>query len=222
MERPILFSAPMVRAILDGRKTQTRRIIKWNGQLPEFCGPRGCQSDPTCWGWEDGEWGDWITLEKEEGQRLGWRDLNVANQVGDMLWVREAFSHNAEGVWTVEQARMVGAGGVAYRATDPREHQKGMWWPSIHMPREFSRISLKITGVKVERLQDISEADAIAEGAHKLRSGRFVTSAGEQYLSGASHTAIEWFSGLWTSINGAASWQANPWVAVYTFERVKP
>jgi hypothetical protein len=107
---------------------------------------------------------------------------------------------------------MVGAGGVAYRATDPREHQKGMWWPSIHMPREFSRISLKITNVKVERLQHISEADAEAEGAEPI----LVPPDG----GGAPH--VEGFQALWTSINGAASWEANPWVAVYTFERVKP
>jgi hypothetical protein len=224
-ERPILFSAPMVRAILDGRKTQTRRIIKWNGQLPEFCGPRGCQSDPTCWGWEDGEWGDWITLEKEEGQRLGWRDLNVANQAGDTLWVREGWRTLHK--WNDLAPRHLpdDQDKIDYLADDGVRNPLWAWGkgrPSIHMPRWASRISLKVTNVKVERLQHISEADAEAEGPLKLRSGRYVSSAGEQYISGASHTAIEWFSGLWTSINGAASWESNPWVVAYSFERIKP
>ncbi len=215
MERPILFSAPMVRAILDGRKTQTRRIIKLNGQLPEFCGPRGCQSDPTCWGWEDGEWGDWITLEKEEGQRLGWRDLNVANQAGDTLWVREGWRTLHK--WNDLAPRHLpdDQDKIDYLADGGVRNPLWAWGkgrPSIHMPRWASRISLKVTGVKVERLQDISEADAEAEGAEPILE--------PPDGGGAPH--VEGFQALWKSINGAQSWQANPWVAVYTFERVKP
>ncbi len=215
MERPILFSAPMVRAILEGRKTQTRRIIKLNGQLPEFCGPRGCQSYPTCWGWEDGEWGDWITLEKDEGQRLGWRDLNVANQAGDTLWVREGWRTLHK--WNDLAPRHLpdDQDKIDYLADGEARNPLWAWGkgrPSIHMPRWASRISLKVTDVKVERLQHISEADAEAEGAEPI----LVPPDG----GGAPH--VEGFQALWTSINGAQSWQANPWVAVYTFERVKP
>ena len=89
------------------------------------------------------------------------------------------------------------------------------------MPRWASRISLRVTGVKVERLQDISEDDAIAEGALRLKSGRYVTNKGEQYAGLATHCARDWFCDLWTSINGQASWDANPWVVAYSFERVK-
>jgi hypothetical protein len=205
----------MVHAIFEGRKTQTRRIIKWNGQLPEFCGPRGCQSDPTCWGWEDGEWGDWITLEKEEGQRLGWRDLNVANQAGDTLWVREGWRTLHK--WNDLAPRHLpdDQDKIDYLADGGVRNPLWAWGkgrPSIYMPRWASRVSLKVTDVKVERLQHISEADAEAEGAEPIP----VPPDG----GGAPH--VEGFQALWTSINGAQSWEANPWVAVYTFERIKP
>jgi hypothetical protein len=221
-ERPILFSAPMVRAILEGRKTQTRRIIKLNGQLPEFCGPRGCQSDPTCWGWEDGEWGDWITLEKEEGQRLGWRDLNAANQAGDTLWVREGWRTLQK--WNDLAPRHLpdDQDKIDYLADGGVRNPLWAWGkgrPSIHMPRWASRISLKVTGVTVERLQDISRQDAMAEGVQCSTCDAM----GQSACSGRGcFASIQAFQDLWTSINGAASWEANPWVVAYSFERINP
>ncbi len=181
-DKPILFSGPMVRALLEGRKTQTRRVIKLNGRPPEYCGPRGCMDDPTCWGWDDPDHGDWVTLEKERGQRLGWRDLRVSYAPGDLLWVREAWNiafasdltpgeaieRTAEECATSNRGFACACGdGVVYRATGAQQHPdhgKARWRPSIHMPRWASRLTLIVTDVRVQRLQEISHDDAVAEG----------------------------------------------------------
>lgn len=179
-ERPILFSAPMVRAILEGRKTQTRRVIK---DCYLLGGP------PT----------DELLKLCPYGQR------------GDRLWVREAFHicpHHED---------------YFYRADDEnlpikcKAHTK--WRPSIHMPRAASRTLLEITGLRVERLQDISQADAIAEGVYAFNSQSKGLEGKPYYRSLFPPNKL--FKQLWDSINGEDSWDANPWVWVIEFKKVE-
>ncbi|MCA7012502.1 hypothetical protein LF934_07560 [Dickeya dadantii] len=185
-ERGMIFNADMVRAILDGRKTQTRRIIKLSHERgmvnPVVCGKNGEISSVTC--------------------RLA-PTLCPHGGVGDRLWVRETF---ASGLCTETT--------LAYRATHkPEDLEEGWgeaikWTPSIHMPRWASRITLEITGVRVERLNDISDVDAMAEGCSTscMRSGDSLSDV---------------YARLWSSIYGADNWQANPWVWVIEFRRVE-
>jgi hypothetical protein len=188
-EHPILFSAPMVRAILDGSKTQTRRVVK-------------PQPD------EDG-----LARLIATGE---WHDTSASAYrcpygiPGDRLWVRETFNGNAEV-------------GYAYRATEP-DMNGCPWRPSIFMPRRASRILIEITDVRVQRLQDISEDDARAEGA-AFHDGRPIGHHGWRHdiNHGVVYsTARESFAWLWKSINGAGSWDANPWVWVINFRRLQP
>ncbi len=183
-ERPILFSAPMVRALLDGSKTQTRRVVK---PTPEWIGQSGVLSYRG---------------------RVGLpHALCPYGQPGDRLWVREThmdlgacYLYRADA--EAEQERAIVA---------PRQ----LWRPAIHMPRAASRITLEITGVRVERLQDISEDDALAEGCS---STAIVHEDGEDYTG---HYASEEYQVLWESINGPGSWDANPWVWVVEFKRLE-
>ena len=220
-ERPILFSAPMVRALLDGSKTQTRRIIK--GQAPDW-------ATFTDEEYADGREFFMVCGEKEPS---GLRPILAAahcpyGQAGDRLWVRETFSD------------IYGAGGdearrkeeVMYRAdgeTDPYVIG-GRWTPSIHMPRWASRILLEIVSVRVERLQDCSRKDAIAEGIHRYEH---VWRDSEYPLDDVAYEPVKgWatryscpiqaYQALWESINGAGNWDANPWVWVVEFKRVTP
>ncbi len=170
-ERPILFSAPMVRAILGGRKTQTRRVVK-------------------------DRYIDAVFLVHFFKYLRG----NCPyGQPGDRLWVRESFC----------DARSAGAGCVLYRASGDRACR---WKPSIHMPRSASRILLEITAVRVERLNDISEADAKAEGLMRVSDG-FRGADGLPWYA----NPVASYRSLWESINGAGSWAANPWVWVIEF-----
>jgi len=183
-ERPILFSAQMVRAILQGRKTQTRRIVKGLPYAPlafaEFTA-----ADPS------GFWGFGHANNPIHCIHCPY------GETGDRLWVRE--THCKYG------------GGFIYRAdygnlTPISDGVGGPWKPSIHMPRVASRIALEITGVRVERLDDISEADAIAEGCQCAGVPASLTNRGA-------------FAKLWESINGPESWAANPLVWVVEFRR---
>lgn len=183
-ERPILMSAPMVRAILSGMKTQTRRTAK----------PR---RNPSLL---DGSWADSYVLDPGNAEWL-MRD-NQYGQPGERLWVREAW-HTVDGDHVFYRAD------YAHDPAGDREH--GIRWkPSIHMPRAFSRILLEIVAVRVERLQDISAEDAIAEGISISITQGF--------------TDINVFRAayrdLWESINGSGSWAANPWVWVVEFRRM--
>lgn len=205
-ERPILFSSPMVRAILDGRKTQTRRIMK---PQPEI----GIPDEHIAWtAWNE----SWSTHDSRDP------DPSVVDEwmcpygyVGQHLWVRETWgmvryclpqSTNTKGA----PQKLV------YAAGDPVE-KPVKWKPSIHMRREYSRITLEITGVRVERLQDISHEDALAEG---IQSTRFATEPLE--LRDQSLTLAQLaFSYLWESINGPGSWDANPFVWVIEFRRLE-
>lgn len=162
----------MVQAILAGRKTQTRRVVK-----------RQSDCNPMVQGH------DWEISELHAHCPYG--------QPGYVLWVRETWAPALDT--------------YAYKANYANDilsqpQNKGMWKPSIHMPREACRLWLKITSVRVERLQDITELDALAEGAPPIRWN-------DQYM------ADDWFCDIWQTINGPGSWDANPWVWVVEFER---
>ncbi|MBX9496086.1 hypothetical protein J8Z86_08350 [Yersinia enterocolitica] len=222
-EKPILFNAEMVNAILSGRKTQTRRIIKLDHERgmvnPVVRGRNGEISSITC--------------------RLA-PMLCPLGQPGDQLWVRETFAllGNEDGVCVDWQDNMVKgdeqAAARIYKASCEQKHgdyglysipdsaywkpdttnmkYEGTWRPSIHMPRWASRINLLITGVRVERLNDISDVDARAEGCAYGKGN------GEIYLAVRPENH---FPTLWASIYGEESWQANPWVWVINFERME-
>jgi hypothetical protein len=187
-ERPILFSAPMVRALLDGMKTQTRRIAD------DFIGFAGSGQPLTVRGGSPCEY------------------VCPYGQPGDRLWVREAWK--AHSVFDNVPPRDIPKTCVWYPA-DSGYMPGSRARPSIHMPRWASRITLEIVSVRVERLQDISEADALAEGVSD--TGSMITGDGANEISGP----IAEYAVLWESINGHRSWEANPWVWVVEFKRVE-
>ena len=191
-ERPILFSAPMVQAILDGRKTQTRRVVK--PQPTEFVGGPGVTL-------QDGSPAPLIPLD-DSVEPYGREIACPYGKPGDRLWVRETWHDASSSLHSC----------ALYRA-DGIDLHWDKWTPSIHMPRWASRITLEITSVRVERLQEISEADAQAEGWTR----RPEVSTDPQVHKEA---ARDWFMGLWESINGPGSWDTNPWVWVIEFRRL--
>ncbi|MBW0795199.1 hypothetical protein KX852_05915 [Pseudomonas aeruginosa] len=193
-ERPILFNDQMVRAILDGRKTVTRRVMKPQPVL-----------DGHFWTYGGAGWSDRInSLTPVAGHSLAARC--PYGQPGDRLWVREAWACTLV-------AQAPGEEWVVYREGDNRTDCGGPWKPSIHMPRWASRILLEITAVRVERLQDISEEQARAEGYPAER---------ECETGGSGLDAWLWFRSLWGEINGPEAFTANPWVWVIEFKRVTP
>lgn len=206
-ERPILFSGAMVRALLAGTKTQTRRVVKPQfaaDAIPAEMGATNERGHQIAG--HSGMW--WCDAEGNHEKAI----RCPYGQPGDRLWVRETFSDD----WC-EYGHP-----VQYRADgelDSDMFDAGVKWrPSIHMPRWASRITLEVTGVRVERLQDISEADARAEGALECDpvSGR------EVLLAGASQRGsfVLHYRDIWESINGAGSWATNPWVWVIEFRRL--
>lgn len=220
-ERPMLFSGAMVRAILAGRKTQTRRV---------------CKS------------AIWIDMEDVPSHctRYGNVALPVKcpyGEPGDRLWVRESFEIVREVCsYEVEEydyfdwdEEMYGPAKDALKAKCPRggeravvtfmadgEESVSRWRPSIHMPRWASRITLEIVSVRVERLQEISEGDAMAEGIER-DAAEFknynVKDKAFPWLGGVG-AAVRSYSSLWESINGPESWALNPWVWVVEFKRL--
>ncbi len=219
-ERPILFSAPMVRAILAGQKTQTRRIFKAkNG-------------------------GVWPNKNDLPGMRQILRNCPYG-QPGDLLWVRE--THAEVLLPDIPSGRPVGPRGrsgiparpewpsyVVYRADgempDVQWHHEGdkqkVWWtPSIHMPRQSSRILLEIVSVRIEKVQDISPGDAIAEGVERSVTGdgwrRYSDPETESVGLPPCQYPRHSYRSLWEHINGAASWDENPWVWVVEFKRIE-
>ena len=191
--KPIIFNGDMVRAILDGRKTQTRRVLKL---------PKGC-----FWVYDDlGTDGMWTDSNLDHGI---WHAEEVAcpyGQPGDLLWVRETFTKTQHGL-PVYKSDAKDADGK-YWPSVACDKEGVIWTPSIHMPRWASRITLEITGVRVERLQDISESDALEEGI----TYNDIPNNGLDTMR-----ARTWFRGLWSSIYGEESWHANPWVWVIEF-----
>ena len=213
-ERPILFSSPMVRALLDGTKTQTRRVVSARHLAQIDLSRAPC--------------------------RANWSKPMPYGDTGDRLWVRETWSYRCTAStptagqymhtigYLADDARQTfgpmpddGVGLPVQRATvvgEPWQERQAylerywrQWRPSIHMPRWASRITLEVTGVRVERLQDISIADAMAEGVVETNAN----------LRGLE-PCMEWrcaYEDLWRQINGPDSWGANPWVWVIEFRK---
>lgn len=209
MERPILFDAEMVRAILAGRKTQTRRIVQ-----PQ----PGDEWHPASYGevhkLRDGE----FVFRNGEPVVIGWGPSNhdggeafpcPYGKPGDRLWVREAWGEHPE----IEAC-------TCYKADPGHKYDGIKWKPSIHMPRARCRMRLEVTDVRVERLQDISEEDAKAEGIEIIQGGFYKNYLGGE-VAGCSSPELSFYS-LWESINGIGSWDKNPWVWALTFRRFQP
>lgn len=198
-ERGMIFNAEMVRALLNGSKTQTRRPIKWRQTRSTEIGER---EDGSKWPWS----------EDVERACDYWHPCPFGD-VGDRIWVRETWARYN----IVQQGH-----DMAYRATTPEDWpEEGRWRPSIHMPRWASRILLEITDVRVDRLNSISEEDATAEGI--TLAGNLLPDYPGSYLTpkGDFATAQVAFQRLWESIYGEENWQANPWVWVIEFKRVE-
>lgn len=215
-ERPILFNTEMVQAILEGRKTQTRRIVK---PQPTFSENVGC-------GWKGYVYG--IGSDHAETVRNFTRSTYPFGKVGDQLWVRETWhvEPDVEG-WSMNDNEPC-IGWIGYKAGGSKEvtapnfdavqrcFPKGEvdwdflpndWRPSIFMPRWASRVQLEIMNIRIERLNDISEDDAKAEGM----------------IADDDYCAEEYFSKLWNEINGwdEKGWNANPWVWVIEFKVIQ-
>lgn len=212
-EHPILFSAPMVRALLAGTKTQTRRVCK---PQPDIVA----------------EGGTTVGVFTPDDQRLGRLGKALScpyGQPGDRLWVREAWRTTAAyDRWAPRD--LPGNVALHFDADGrPSGHLcMGRLRASMHLPRAASRITLEITGVRVERLQEISKADAIAEGVEwnkcptqQTQQSMDAQRAAHRIGMAAHHEAwIDYVGGyrwLWESINGPGSWDANPWVWVIEF-----
>ena len=204
--KSILFSGPMVRATLDGRKTQTRRIVK----------PQPRQNDGgEAWWWSHPKYNNGLGCNYFHTQivspsiRKLMAEQCAPYRVGDTLWVRETFATMGD-----EEMHT-----THYRADMP--HLKGAqygWKPSIHMPRWAARLFLTVTAVRVERLQEISDSDAYAEGVDEWAAWedpRHSDGTPAKYKS--SRAAFE---ALWDSLNAKrAPWSSNPWVWVIEFEK---
>lgn len=207
-DKPIIFSAPMVRALLDGRKTQTRRVLK----------PQPHERAKGCYLRPDGSW-VWLDAHRQNngvgyfGNRLDDRHFLTPYAPGDRLYVRETWltrGRNPEGGWELWDY-----------AEGAREHQPD-WvrkMTSIHMPRWASRLTLTVTDVRVQRLQDIIEADAVAEGCGWSDVWEGFTPCPEhgdaRYFN--SRSACASFERLWSGLHGPDAWDANPWVVALTF-----
>lgn len=180
-DKPILFSAPMVNAILRGAKTQTRRVIK--PQPPSNFRLWGKPID-NHFAWTD------HPTQGEKGQVI---NITCPICIGDTLWVRETYAMHTVSGETLP----------VYRADSYPDGDGAPWKPSIFMPRTLSRITLRVTSVRAQRVQDISEDDAAAEGIDR-HSGPYILD----------------FAKLWDSINEdrGYSWNSNPWVWVYNFD----
>jgi len=188
-EKPILFSAPMVRAILSGTKTQTRRVVKPRKDRDLGCDLAACEL---------------------AGEVNGGEYRNASYTPGDRLWVREAWrvfaAFNKKPPRDITRNEL-----VWYEAQDEVPFHPtafGRLRPSMFMPRWASRITLEVTGVRVERLQAISASDAISEG---------IPRGGPENPDGIEQRE---YRALWEQINGPGSWEANPWIWVVEFRRL--
>lgn len=229
-ERPILFSAPMVRAIQEGRKTVTRRVLRFQP---------GADADITVERYN-------VAVTNRRGyQEAGpeifgawWRDGEAGCKCpygapGDRLWVRETWYCDhfevTRGPYLkpddLNVSEAIDDGTLVYAADGltPYEADQPIWKPSIHMPRWASRILLEITNVRVERLQVISDKQALAEGvrlyADHAALGDWYHVEGKETYSADPRKSFEL---LWSSINGPTAWDANPWVWTVEFKRVTP
>jgi len=221
-DKPIIFSAPMVRALMDWRKTQTRRVLKpqpkvlkngiWYRPYPVL--------RPLQW-------------EYLHGDRIaGFADTRYAH--GDRLWVREAHYMTYTGDYEIavyaedanavrEHFDLINSIAAQHNLADTWKAPHLRLRSPIHMPRWASRLTLTVTDVRVQRLQEISEADAWAEGCRRgdaTDNGGYFP-ADETDPSGIGwrgwDCACDWYADLWNSLHGAGAWEANPWVAAYSF-----
>lgn len=236
-DRGMIFNGEMVRAILDGRKTQTRRPLKWKQTRFTEIGER---EDGSNWPWSEdtekvcdhwhpcpfGAVGDriwvretWALLGNEDGCCVDWND-NLCK--GDEKTAARIYRASCEqrpgdyGLWSIPD-------NAYWKPHTENEKFEGAWRPSIHMPRWASRITLEITDVRVERLNGISETDAEAEGINMealFDSQDCYDCIADHNMTGRP-TAKGAFKYLWESIYGEENWQANPWVWVIEFKRIE-
>ena len=226
-DRPILFSAPMVRALLDGRKTQTRRILNpqprndVSGFLKVFSEPpyfeaRDLSGRPHEAAFADGK--GFVTPFPR--LRFG---------IGDRLWVKETHACVGDADrWTLYRASGYEAECDRHCFDKPYPAESEVKWkPSIFMRRALSRLTLTVTNVRIERLQDCSDADALAEGVEMESADppfyyvpgiwpHSLTAVGVEEPGGRHATRS--YAKLWNHINGAGAWEANPWVAAVSFD----
>jgi hypothetical protein len=199
-ERPILFNGKMVTAILSGQKTQTRRIVKSvSPRLEQFCFKEG-ERYPYYFRRKDAVWDSFATMEELAAKHC------PHGKPGGALWVRETWAKLSDYIGNDPGAAAL-ASGYFYRQQSPDALPR--WRPSIFMPRNACRIFLKIKSVRIERLQDISDKDARAEGCSP----------------GNSASVVDWIKGfqiLWDSINQKRGhgWESNPWVWVIEFQEI--
>lgn len=239
-DRPILFSAPMVRALLAGTKTQTRRALnpqpsEWKAQVIDITKPT-FDEDEGGWGQWETEWSTpSLSMPMGEPEREVWRPLKgLRYRCGDRLWVRETLGCRDDrpdfGYGIVSSPYYV------YAADDapvddqtPAGVSHRPLVPSIHMPRWASRLTLHVTEVRVQRLQDISEADAKAEGVTRI-GAEFLARGSTAFDDGPNFYGVETGIGslnapsaagayrmLWDFLNGDGAWDKNPWVVATTF-----
>ena len=208
-ERPILFLAPMVRAILEGRKTVTRRPVKATKAHAD-----GFMMLDHGKGWRPyNAFGDFAS----DHEGMEYPIACPYGKPGDRLWARETcFINDYREASVPEQERADCE--IHYRADGipdfDGEEELIRWRPSIHMPRWASRILLEVTDVRVERLQDITEEQALAEGIKKHSDGGYHVEDGKHF----SDSPVESFACLWSSVGG--DWDANPWVWCVSFKRI--
>lgn len=220
-DRPIIFSAPMVRALLDGRKSQTRRVLRKEAALdalavfgPSFLLLRG-NVDLVSYAPGDRlyvreAWAGWMCAPSLPG---------IGGTVRDTSVVYRADETDEEWGNLLHDRRMI------RKAHGDRQDASGNWVvrPSIHMPRRLSRLTLIVTDVRVQRLQDISEADAVAEGARRgpshdpLFTDLWTHDAAVDGVKLWFFSARESFHTLWNSLHGPDAWAANPWVVAVSF-----
>lgn len=210
-QRPILFSTPMVQAILEGRKTQTRRVIKNISEEATFF---GIEENPELVS---------IDIEQEEPEiHNGTFALFEENSskfpygnIGDILWVRETWNNYNENFYGFPDKEI-----YLYKANGT--DRTCTWKPSIFMPKDACRIFLEIENIKVERLQEISEEDARAEGIEREWDG--IATWYKDYLKPnemIKRYAKESFESLWKFINGKQSWEENQWIWVIEFKKIE-
>ena len=230
-DRPILFSAPMVRALLAGTKTQTRRVVKPQWSADAEPQERCSVSIPEGWqvAGHSGLWEDAVSMEYVRRCPYG--------VPGDRLWVREsgvllrhAYDHDPaigmdlwqDAGWLFPDGEVRGAFESDPPVSEWVDECSRIGRPSIHMPRWASRLTLKITAIRVERLQDISADDADAECFGGDFPEKVLPDLFPERPDGWGHLSIpECYARLWESINGPGSWAANPWVWAVSFKVVR-
>lgn len=215
IEKPMLFSAPMVRALLDGRKTQTRRVVKPQPESDiQSAYPDASGNGFIFWSTPPSD--KLAAFTKEQYQDEG---IKPPHPVGNRIWVRETWA-TKDHLTHVKPRNLPVMSKIYYIATP----EFGLvnvdkFRPSIHMPRWASRITLEITDVRVQRLQEITEEDARAEGVERYQNGMYRDYCGSGDMP--VQFARTSFSTLWDSIHGPDAWEQNPWVWAYTFRRLE-